>query len=140
MTRPHDAPRRLEAAERLFFGSEPSLLLSSLLDPRRREEAEDLLFGLDPIASPYLLPYLLDHHGPGSRRDVLRDPRRSSVRERKKSEGIFYTPRDVAEYMTAWVLQDSAAPTVLDPACGTGVFLLSVAATLHSKGASVSEI
>ena len=78
-----------------------------------------------------LLPYLLDAHGPGSRASVMKDPGTRKSRQAKRAGGIFYTPSDVAEYIARETLGEpslwpSPAPRVLDPACGSGVFLKAV--------------
>jgi type I restriction-modification system DNA methylase subunit len=73
-----------------------------------------------------LLPYILDPHGPGSRLSVKRNPQTGTARARKRAEGVFYTPADVAEYMAGACLDfldRLCPPMVFDPACGTGVFL-----------------
>ena len=74
-----------------------------------------------------LLPYVLDAHGPGSRASVMRDPRTGKARRAKKDAGVFYTPADVAEYIVREALDalppEVDPPLVLDPACGSGVFL-----------------
>jgi hypothetical protein len=81
---------------------------------------------------PYLLPYVLEIHGPGSRASVMRDPDTRAARAKKRSTGVFYTPPDVAEYMVRTALLDHSLPhsgfRCLDPACGTGVFLRAVLA------------
>lgn len=57
-----------------------------------------------------------------------------NVRRRKRQEGIFYTPSDVAEFIAGqcvedWLGQEYAKPlTCLDPACGSGIFLLALLA------------
>ncbi len=77
-----------------------------------------------------LLPYVLDAHGPGSRSSVMRDPRTGKARRAKKDAGVFYTPADVAEYIVREAMQalppEAGTPLVLDPACGSGVFLKAV--------------
>ncbi len=74
-----------------------------------------------------LLPYVLDAHGPGSRASVMKDPATSRSRQAKRAAGSFYTPSDVAEYIARETLgeleQWPEGPRVLDPACGSGVFL-----------------
>lgn len=74
-----------------------------------------------------LLPYILDAHGPGSRASVMRDPSTSKARNAKRAAGAFYTPSDVADYIVTQALDrlDPIArhPRILDPACGSGVFL-----------------
>lgn len=89
-----------------------------------------------PTALADLLPYILDPHGPGSRLSVMRDATTSAARARKRAHGVFYTPADVAEYMTSLALTHLAPchpVTVLDPACGTGVYLRAVLAALVVK-------
>lgn len=77
-----------------------------------------------------LLPYILELHGPGSRASVLRDPNTRLARQEKRKNGVFYTPADVAMHMVGNVSTlyrgNFLKAKVLDPACGTGVFLLSI--------------
>lgn len=86
----------------------------------------NLRIAADGSAYAELLPYILDPHGPGSRLSVRRNPNSRSARVRKRAEGVFYTPADVAEYMVQACLAEvksEGLPSVFDPACGTGVFL-----------------
>lgn len=81
-----------------------------------------------------LLPYAFDPHGPGSRLSVRRDPTTAASRKRKRTEGVFYTPSDVADYMVELAvnhLQPCHPVTFLDPACGTGVYLRAALAALR---------
>lgn len=114
-------------AERWFLGAKATPRLSPLLAEQARQNAEALLrLNADPFAYRELLPYLLDPHGPGSRLSVRRDPSTRDARARKRNEGVFYTPVDVAEYMASACFDEfdsGPLPTVLEPACGTGVFL-----------------
>lgn len=90
----------------------------------------------EPSALADLLPYILDPHGPGSRLSVMRDATTRAARARKRAHGVFYTPADVAEYMTGLALAHLAPchpVTVLDPACGTGVYLRAALAALVAK-------
>jgi len=77
-----------------------------------------------------LYPYILDEHGPGSRDSVLRDPSTQGARTKKRENGVFYTPSDVADYMVSQVFSNYSGSIYnskyIDPACGTGVFLLSI--------------
>ena len=91
----------------------------------------------------HLLPYILDEHGPGSRASVMKDPSTAAARTAKRKTGVFYTPSDVADYMVEHVRQlykgEFLTAKVLDPACGTGVFLLALlraAARQHDEGFS----
>ena len=74
-----------------------------------------------------LLPYVLDAHGPGSRASVMKDPGTRKARSAKRTGGVFYTPSDVAEYIAREAIgalgSETKRPTILDPACGSGVFL-----------------
>ena len=117
----------LTDAEGWFFGVHPSESLTRLASDEAILKAESALAS-HAVPSVYLelLPYLLDPHGPGSRLSVRRNPATRKVQARKRAEGVFYTPADVAEYMATACLSDlsrEAPPTVFDPACGTGVFL-----------------
>jgi hypothetical protein len=91
-----------------------------------------------------LFPYILEEHGPGSRASVLRDPSTNAARSAKKNNGVFYTPSDIADYMTKQVLKnytgDISNAKCIDTSCGTGVFLLSMASAAEdiysAKGAA----
>lgn len=118
----------LADAETWFFGRDRPGRLTELASTQTIKKAEAALRAeANDSAYLELLPYILDPHGPGSRLSVRRDPATSSARKRKRTEGVFYTPVDVAEYMAgiclAEVSSSESPPTVFDPACGTGVFL-----------------
>ena len=57
----------------------------------------------------------------------MKDPSTQKSRHARRAGGIFYTPSDVAEYITREVLtelgQEAGSSRILDPACGSGVFL-----------------
>lgn len=134
------ATASLMDAERWFFGSEAGSGLTSLPSDQAIRKAEALLGGQhDAAAYLQLLPYVLDPHGPGSRLSVRRDPKTRTARLRKRTEGVFYTPADVAEYMAAACLasvdisETPDPPTVFDPACGTGVFLRAALKELRQR-------
>src|SRR5690606_14875326 len=96
------ATASLMDAERWFFGSEAGSELTSLPSDLAIRKAEALLGGQQESAAYLqLLPYVLDPHGPGSRLSVRRDPKTRAARLRKRTEGVFYTPADVAEHMAA---------------------------------------
>lgn len=90
-----------------------------------------------------LLPYVLEAHGPGSRLSVMRDSGTRAARIAKKERGVFYTPLDVAEYMVGQVLDRSVdgreAPRSFDPACGTGVFLITLLRKLVGRESRSSD-
>jgi hypothetical protein len=90
-----------------------------------------------------LLPYILDPHGPGSRLSIRRDPSTLASRDRKREEGVFYTPADVADYMAGACIDSFTSktlPSILDPACGTGVFLRAALRRLSRRHPKKSQI
>jgi hypothetical protein len=123
----------LDSAELLFSGScEPhNRAIAAHFSAAGIEEAQHVLERLTfDRGLRDLLPYVLDAHGPGSRASVMRDPSTETARNTRRQNGVFFTPEDVAEYMVDSLFQGKAVaegslPTVLDPACGTGVFLRS---------------
>ncbi len=127
---PRDAS--LRDAEAWFVGAipTPSCLSDAVVEFADREAARKLetIEYDDDLRD--LLPYVLDAHGPGSRASVMRDPRTGKARRAKKDAGVFYTPADVAEYIVRETLEalppEVDPPLVLDPACGSGVFLKAV--------------
>lgn len=105
--------------------------LSSQVSAENLCEAEQLLDCL--IVDPefkQLLPYILEEHGPGSRASVMKDRSTAAARAAKREAGVFGTPSDVADYMVEHVRElyngEYLLAKVLDPACGTGVFLLAL--------------
>ena len=127
VTNGHGSKATLREAADWFLGNDETGGLTEWLsatDVRKVEEA--LPSGLDAESCLELLPYILDPHGPGSRLSVMRDPTTRAARVRKRAEGVFYTPDDVATYMVMGCLDSlrgDGLPIVYDPACGTGVFL-----------------
>ena len=122
----------LRDAESWFLGQihPPSFLSDIVSEFTDREAVREL------ERVPYddtlrdLLPYVLDAHGPGSRASVIKNPSTRHSRRTKKAAGIFYTPSDVADYITREVFgalgQEAKSPRFLDPACGSGVFLRAI--------------
>lgn len=51
----------------------------------------------------------------------------------KKEKGIVYTPRKIKEYIVSCVCNTKNAPTIIDPSCGCGAFLLTAAQYIHEK-------
>ncbi len=93
----------------------------------------------------HLLPYILEQHGPGSRASVMNDPSTAAARAAKRQQGVFYTPADVADYMVEHARElykgDFHFAKTLDPACGTGVFLLAqLRAVTASQGEGFSRL
>lgn len=124
----------LDDAEADFFGAQVAGI-AQFVPPATRLDVEAALAKLDHVALRELLPYVLDQHGPGTRRSVIKSPDQAQSRSTRRSHGIYYTPADVAEFMVAWVLEGrlSTAVPLLDPACGTGVFLLAAARRLSAS-------
>ena len=120
-----------EDSERIFFSDDKlsNLSIAACFSDSAKEKSLDAIrsFSLNQDFQD-LLPYILDPYGPGSRASVMRDPSTANTRKRKRKNGIFFTPEDVAEYMVEKTIRKSSdnrisKPTILDPACGTGVFL-----------------
>jgi hypothetical protein len=116
-------------AEAWFLGSiRPPSVLSALVAECAAREATTILESIsydDDLQD--LLPYVLDAHGPGSRASVMKDASTKQARDAKRASGVFYTPSDVASYIVRESVEelgiDLAQLHVLDPACGSGVFL-----------------
>lgn len=53
--------------------------------------------------------------------------------EKKKVYGIVYTPREIKECIISRVCQTNNAPTVIDPSCGCGAFLVTAAQYIHQQ-------
>lgn len=140
----------LAEAEAWFLGSvrAPFRLISELVDQMDLVRIQRLLFAA-PLDNDFwdLLPYVLEEHGPGSRASVMRDPTTARARATKRKEGAFYTPSDVADYIVRQTMQnfcgDPAEAKCLDPACGTGVFLLALLRAVQqhcSNGGSLDRL
>jgi len=118
----------------------PAALLSEQVSSESLLEAERLLKTILLDAEfQELLPYILEEHGSGSRASVMKDPTTAAARGAKRENGVFYSPSDVAEYMVQHTRQlhrgDFLTARCLDPACGTGVFLLALLRTAaHHQG------
>lgn len=94
-------------------------------------------------ASIDFLPYMLDLHGEGTRKSVIKDESNQAHRRARKAKGVFLTPGDVASFMVSTALDGYAAgslPTVLDPACGTGVFLRTAFRETLRRGHRADEV
>ena len=135
-TRAIPATAGLTDAEQWFFGGSSAPLTGLLPAHTRAHTEKTLRMNADASAYYDLLPYILDPHGPGSRLSVRRDPATHAARQRKRAEGVFYTPADVAEYMVRSCLDSTdgkTTPTIFDPACGTGVFLRAALKELRER-------
>lgn len=59
----------------------------------------------------------------------------------KKNNGMVYTPANIKDYIVKNVIISNEIPSVVDPACGCGSFLITAAQWMHKKyGISYSEI
>jgi len=67
----------------------------------------------------------------------MRDPGTHVARASKKQQGVFYTPADVADYMVREVFSEYGRAVkethVLDPACGSGVYMRAMLAVLKEN-------
>lgn len=120
-------------AEEWFLGAVrlPCRPLSEYINPENGWRAQQFLAAINLDADFWdLMPYVMEEHGPGSRASVMRDPNTAVARGEKRSKGVFYTPADVAEFMVGHAFEnyegDKRRAKCLDPACGTGVFLLAI--------------
>ena len=127
----------LREAGEWFLGSAESGVLTELLSaPEIGETERALPSDMNAEVCRELLPYILDPHGPGSRLSIMRDPTTRAARVRKRADGVFYTPADVATYMVRSCLDSlhgDSLPTIYDPACGTGVFLRAALRELSQR-------
>lgn len=134
----------LHEAESWFLGDIAEAGFTALVAEGARLEAEVALHEIaDRKALHDLLPYILDPHGEGSRMSVMLRPETAAARSRKRADGVFYTPADVASFMAAGIIRhlaDDATPlTVFDPACGSGVFLRAVLSELQRRSPGADE-
>ncbi|MBP3856536.1 MAG: SAM-dependent DNA methyltransferase [Ruminiclostridium sp.] len=59
----------------------------------------------------------------------------------KKEKGVVYTPEVITRYIVSHTLNCDNIPTVLDPSCGCGAFLVMAAEYMHERyGIPYSEI
>lgn len=59
----------------------------------------------------------------------------------KKEKGVVYTPEIITRYIVSNTLNCDSIPTVLDPSCGCGAFLVIAAQYMHARyDISYSEI
>lgn len=59
----------------------------------------------------------------------------------KKEKGVVYTPEIITRYIVSNTLNCDSVPTVLDPSCGCGAFLVTAAEYMHERYCiSYSEI
>ena len=128
LSMPSQGSLSFSSAEQWFFGPcTMSPPLSGTISSKGCQSAEELMSKIEVVALADLMPYVLDPHGPSTRRDVIKDENNIIFQERRRTLGAYYTPSDVTDYMSNWVLTEQSGINVLDPACGSGVFLLALA-------------
>lgn len=140
-----DRASSLSDANSWFIGHPSSSALKGI-DSKERANIDPAIVELERIeydSNLYdLLPYVIDHHGPGSRSSVMRDPETLTARRNKREQGSYYTPADVAEYivreLVSSIEQPSTRARYLDPACGTGVFLRAIINVVRQRERVVS--
>lgn len=88
------------------------------------------------------LPYMLDPHGEGTRKSAMRGGLGNEHRQARKANGVFFTPSDVASHMASIGVAAAGGSgfDVLDPACGTGVFLRAVFRSMLAGGSRPTDI
>ncbi|MCC6984510.1 MAG: N-6 DNA methylase [Bauldia sp.] len=133
-----DVRESLAAAETWFLGGRAGALpsLTQLLEPAVDRACVALLSDVAMDEEfRRLLPYVLEPYNFAHRLNAKRCADSRERRQQKRGSGTFYTPGDVADVVTS-----NAVPlvrgggTALDPACGTGVFLLSLLRQLRAAG------
>ena len=125
----------LRDAAHWFFGNALESNPATLIPERALIQADEALSACGDLTGYLeLLPYVLDPHGPGSRLSIRRNVRTRAARDKKRAEGVYYTPPDVAAYMARQCLEGFAGThgplAFFDPACGTAVFLRAALAAL----------
>ena len=53
--------------------------------------------------------------------------------DQKKEKGVVYTPSIIREFIISETINSHLLPTVLDPACGCGAFLITAAQQIHKR-------
>jgi hypothetical protein len=128
----------VKAAEAWFLGSRAQLLpsLAGCLDTST-DRACAVLLSVVTIDRGFrgLLPYVLEPFDFAHRMSAMRCAESGKQRKQKRSSGTFYTPGDVATTIAQRAA--GSVPTggrAIDPACGTGVFLLALLRELQKAG------
>ena len=133
----------VETAEQWFLGcdrhSVPGLLLGSdWASPECYPDFRGLAFGEKFLD---LLPYILEWFD-----TIMTDgriPSKETIRLMRRKLGMVYTPSDVADFIAKRAVEDHAKKAletgecedklgILDPACGTGIFLRSALGVMRA--------
>lgn len=100
---------------------EKSIILKdyiSKLNGVLREKSVAFFGGVDSALSLDFIAELFEHIVP---------------EEEKKEKGVVYTPFEIKEYIVSLVCRTNSAPTVMDPSCGCGAFLVTAAQYIHQR-------
>lgn len=128
----------LRTAEQWFLGSRAGDLpsLAECVDPSTDRACAMLLsvVTIDPEFRGFL-PYVLEPFDFAHRLNAKRCAQFGERRKRKRTSGTFYTPGDVANTVVRHAVDAvSRGGRAVDPACGTGVFLLALLRELRNVG------
>jgi adenine-specific DNA-methyltransferase len=58
----------------------------------------------------------------------------------RKARGAFFTPPEIARFLTDWAIADDPNASILDPTCGDGVFLIAAGEQLRELGSDPDAI
>lgn len=130
----------LRDAERWFLGSRAAVL-HSLAEcvAASADRACVMLLSVVTIDPEFrgLLPYILEPFGFAHRLNAKRGDEFGEQQEKKRTAGVFYTPGDVASAIVSEAVGFVArGGRAIDPACGTGVFLITLLRELRRTGDS----
>lgn len=131
-------PVSLRDAERWFLGSRIGLLrsLAECVD-QSVDYCCTLLLSMAALDPEFcsLLPYILEPFGFAHRINAKRCDDFKEQQEQKRTSGVFYTPGDVARTIVREAVSSvMRGGRAIDPACGTGVFLVTLLRELRGAG------
>lgn len=113
------------------YGFALSFLGSKCEKDKLKEITFDIDFGILGYLVDYVFQHQLANHGDNQNNN-----------NKRKALGAFYTPYPIAEYIVKHTMRDISGRDfkVLDPACGSGVFLSASVYCLSDKGLSNKDI
>lgn len=128
----------IRSAEEWFLGGRGRCLdsLAECVDAAT-DRASAMLLSVVTIDSEFrtLLPYVLEPFDFAHRLSAKRCATLRELRAKKRTSGTFYTPGDVAATIIGHaVTRVLPGGRAIDPACGTGVFLLSLLREMRREG------